>query len=321
MPDYDSPWKEALDVYFQAFLALLFPPIHDDIDWTRGYEMLDKELQQLLPKAAQGRRTVDKLVKVWRRNGTEAWVLIHIEVQTRRQRGFGRRMFVYNSRIADRYNRDVVSVAVLADDDPNWRPDRYDWQLWGCTKRMEFPAVKLLDYAGQEAELEESRNPFAKVVLAHLKALETRRDPESRREWKFRLVRGLYERGFRAEDVRQLFRFIDWLIELPELAQQQFVHEVDEYREGRRMPFVDSFERRGMFKALAAALETKFGEEGAALVPAIRELNDAEKYMTLNRVIATATTFEEVRRAYAKMAAPRSRRKRKKSANGRSGQS
>jgi hypothetical protein len=23
--DYDSPWKETLDVYFEAFLALLFP--------------------------------------------------------------------------------------------------------------------------------------------------------------------------------------------------------------------------------------------------------------------------------------------------------
>ena len=114
MPDFDSPWKEALDVYFEAFLALFFPYIHRDIDWARGYEMLDKELQQLLPKAAQGRRTVDKLVKVWRHNGVETWVLIHIEVQTGRQRGFSLRMFVYNCRIADRYNRDVVSVAVLA---------------------------------------------------------------------------------------------------------------------------------------------------------------------------------------------------------------
>jgi hypothetical protein len=125
MPDFDSPWKEALDVYFEAFLALFFPYIHRDIDWARGYEMLDKELQQLLPKAAQGRRTVDKLVKVWRHNGVETWVLIHIEVQTGRQRGFSRRMFVYNCRIADRYNRDVVSVAVLADDDPNWRPSSH----------------------------------------------------------------------------------------------------------------------------------------------------------------------------------------------------
>jgi hypothetical protein len=74
----DSPWKEALDVYFRAFLLLLFRDIHDAIDWSRPVEMLDKEFQQLVPRAAQGRRTVDKLVKVWRKNGRAVWLLIHI---------------------------------------------------------------------------------------------------------------------------------------------------------------------------------------------------------------------------------------------------
>ena len=34
MADYDSPWKEALDRYFEACLALFFPEAHADIDWT-----------------------------------------------------------------------------------------------------------------------------------------------------------------------------------------------------------------------------------------------------------------------------------------------
>lgn len=33
-------------------------------------------------------------------------------------------MFVYNYRIFDRYDRPVASLAVLADDDPGWRPPR-----------------------------------------------------------------------------------------------------------------------------------------------------------------------------------------------------
>ena len=114
-------------------------------------------------------------------------MLIHIEVQTRRERGFGRRMFVYNARIADRYNRDVISLAVLADDNQTWRPDHYAWELWGCRKQFAFPVVKLLDFTGREVELEEDVNLFAKVVLAHLTALETRRDDAGRGAWKFRL--------------------------------------------------------------------------------------------------------------------------------------
>ena len=105
MADFDSPWKEALDIYFQAFLAFFFASIHDDIDWSRGFESLDKELQQIAPKAAHRRRYVDKLVKVWRKNGREVWVLLHVEVQMQRQRGFGRRMYMYNYRIFDRYDR------------------------------------------------------------------------------------------------------------------------------------------------------------------------------------------------------------------------
>jgi hypothetical protein len=120
--DYDSPWKEALDRYFEVFLALLFPHIHRLIDWSRGYESLDKEFQQVVREAEVGRRYVDKLVKVWTLDGVECWVLIHVEIQTTREAEFPRRMYVYNYRVFDRYNRAVASLAVLADDDPDWRP-------------------------------------------------------------------------------------------------------------------------------------------------------------------------------------------------------
>jgi hypothetical protein len=321
MADYDSPWKEALDLYFRAFLAFFFPHIHKDIDWSRGVESLDKELQQIAPRAAHRRRYVDKLVKVWRQNGRAVWVLIHVEVQTQRERGFALRMYQYNYRIFDRYGHRVVSLAVLADDNPGWRPDRYEDELWGCKRLLTFPAVKLLDYAGREAELEADGNPFARVVLAHLKALETRRDPDGRRAWKFRLVRGLYERGFGADDIRQLFRLIDWLMELPPPLDDQFWEEINRYQEERTVPFVTTPERYGIKKGMLQIIETllrdRFGEEGARLLPEIKALNDPDKFVLLSPVIAKATTLDEVRSACAAASAPpepppkkRTRRKR-----------
>jgi hypothetical protein len=317
--DFDSPWKEALEVYFGPFLALFFPHIHADIDWSRGFVFLDKELQKIVPQAARGRHYVDKLVKVWRKGGRETWVLIHVEVQAQRDPGFPRRMYGYNTRITERYNRTVVSLAVLADDDREWRPDRHEEELWGWSVRMTWPSVKLLDYAEREEELERSKNPFAKVVLAHLKALETRQDLADRRTWKFRLVRGLYERGFSREDVRQLYRMIDWLMDLPPPVQEQFEQEVDEYGEGRGMTFLTGFERRWIRRVLEDTLLTKFGEEARELLPAIGELKDLEKYTALSRTIATATTLDEVRRACARLAAPPARRK--KGGNGKRGSS
>jgi hypothetical protein len=315
--DFDSPWKEALEIYFQAFLALFFPHIHADIDWSRGYEFLDKELQKIVPKTGRGRLYVDKLVKVWRKNGREAWVLIHVEVQAQREAGFPKRMYRYNTRLTERYNRTVVSLAVLADDDPHWRPDHFEVELWGWSVRMGWPPLKLLDYANRVGELEDSQNPFAKVVLAHLKALETRGDPAGRRTWKLRLVRGLYERGFSTEDVRQLFRVIDWLMELPPRVRRRFDKELNEYEEGRRMPYVTSIERSGMYKMIERGLRAKFGKEAADLLPAILDMDDAEKYLALQQTIITATTLDEVRRACAELAAPP--RRRKKAGNGKRG--
>jgi hypothetical protein len=70
--DFDTPWKEVLDRYFPLFLAFFFPEAHAAIDWTRGYEMLDKELQRIMRASEQGRREVDKLVKVWLTTGEES---------------------------------------------------------------------------------------------------------------------------------------------------------------------------------------------------------------------------------------------------------
>src|SRR6266851_2632584 len=109
--------------------------------------MLDKELQKIVPGSEQGRKVVDKLVKVWLKTGEEKWILVHVEVQTSRQGGFPKRMYVYNYRIFDRYDREVVSLAILADDDPSWRPNQYSYERWGFRTGIEFPIVKLLDSA------------------------------------------------------------------------------------------------------------------------------------------------------------------------------
>src|SRR5258708_29475805 len=157
--DYDSPWKEALDAYFEAFLALLFPEVHAQIDWSRGHESLDKEFQQVVREAEVGRRYVDKLVKVWTKDGIECWVLIHVEVQTTRDAELPRRMYVYNYRVFDRYNRPVASLAVLADDDPNWRPEEFSNTLFDCGAGLRLPSLKLLDFAAQEPVLDARTHP------------------------------------------------------------------------------------------------------------------------------------------------------------------
>jgi hypothetical protein len=69
--DYDTPWKEVVTRYFPEFMAFYFSEASACIDWSRPHEFLDQELAALSSDAAQGRRLLDKLVRVFLRDGGE----------------------------------------------------------------------------------------------------------------------------------------------------------------------------------------------------------------------------------------------------------
>jgi hypothetical protein len=303
MADYDSPWKEALDVFFQAFLELYFPHAHAEIDWQRGWESLDKEFQQIAPEAEIGRRYVDKLVKVWLKSGEEQWVLIHVEVQMTDETDFPWRMYVYNCRIFVRYNRRVASFAILGDDNPNWRPFSYGYELWGTEASLRFPTVKLLDYAARRAELEASTNPFATVILAHLDTQETREDSGQRKDRKFSLVKRLRQRGWSETQVRQLFKLIDWLMELSEPLADEFWMEVKQYEEKEKMPFMTTPERYVRKEAFAESIETileaRFPATASQLMAEVRQIHELEQLKKIVRAAATAATPDDLRQLWA----------------------
>jgi hypothetical protein len=110
----------------------LCPQIYAEIDWQQSWEFLDKERQQGVRDAELGKRLVDTLGKVWRKDETETFFLIHLEVQGQVDPRFPERMFEYHYRLRDRYNLPVVNLAVLADERKSWRPSRLEYSLWGC---------------------------------------------------------------------------------------------------------------------------------------------------------------------------------------------
>jgi Domain of unknown function (DUF4351) len=185
---------------------------------------------------------------VWRSDGEEVWVLVHIEIQGQYESGFAERMYTYYYRLYDRYRRPLASLVVLADDRPKWRPDGNRRELWGCEATLRFPLVKLLDYRSREAALETDANPFAVMTLAHLKAQETAADVDKRYAWKLRLVKSLYRRGYGRQEILELFRFIDWLLALPEALEERLWNEIKVYEESEKMPYVTSVERIGIRK-------------------------------------------------------------------------
>lgn len=142
----------------------------------------------------------------------------------------------------------MVSLAVLTDANPDWRPHRYEARAFGCGVTFEFLTTKLLDRRPQWAKLEGDPNPFAVVVMAHLKAQETVGDADARYRAKWSLTRGLYRRGYNRADVLELYRFIDWVLALPEELEQQLWNEIRIFEKEERMPYLSYAERIGYRK-------------------------------------------------------------------------
>ena len=107
--------------------------MHALIDWRFAPVFLETELQQIAPREQQGARAVDKLVKVRLLTGAEEWLFIHIEIQAQADRDFPARMWAYFCGTFHKFQQRVISLAVLADEQPGWRPDRFGYSLCGCT--------------------------------------------------------------------------------------------------------------------------------------------------------------------------------------------
>ena len=264
-PDhYDTPWKEAVEHYFPEFMAFYFPAAHARIDWEQGYTFLEQELQAIARDAELGKRYVDKLVQVHRFGGQEDWIYIHIEVQGRAQTGFAKRMFVYNYRIFDRYDRPVASMAVLADDNAGCNPQQWGYDVLDCYMGIRFPAAKLTDYANRQHTLADDPNPFALVTLAHLQTQATRKDPQARFDAKWTLVKLLYNRGWSKQRIIDLIFVIDWMMTLPDPLKKQLWQNIQHLEQEKKMAYVSSFEQIGIEIGMEKGME-KGRQTGEAL--------------------------------------------------------
>ncbi|MGF2037785.1 MAG: Rpn family recombination-promoting nuclease/putative transposase [Nostoc sp. CmiVER01] len=243
--DNDSPWKEILEAYFPQAMQFFFPQTAALINWERPHEFLDKEFQQIVREAELGRRYADKLVKVWQIQGEEIWLLIHVEIQAKSEDNFAQRMFSYNLRIFDKFAKPAISLAILCDADSTWRPNQYSYNYPDCGLHFRFGTVKLLDYQNRWTELENSDNPFATVVMAHLKTQQTTKQLGERKTWKFSLIRRLYEQGLQERDIRNLYRFIDWVMILPKGLEAEFWQEFKQFEQERTMSYITTGERIG----------------------------------------------------------------------------
>jgi hypothetical protein len=239
---YDSPWKLALTRAFRAFIAFFFAEIHAQIDWSKRPRFRDKELAQIGFGDHPSGMAADMLVEVWLRDGAKRWVLVHVEVQAQRDVALARRVLDYNYRIFDEHGLPVASLVLLADNDPEWRPDSFYNEVLGTVMGISFATAKLLDDADQAEALLASHNPFALVTLAHLRTQQTRHDPDQLYAAKWELTKLLFQQGWSKRRIIVLFRVINWMMALPGPLQLRYRRAVQRWERRKQMEWLDPFE-------------------------------------------------------------------------------
>ncbi len=301
--DYDSAWKDVIEEHFEDFLEFFFPEIHSDIDFSKGYEFLNKELLRIMPESKVGKRHADELVKVHLKDGSTGCIciFIHIEVQGTKETDFEVRIYVYNYRIFDRYKEEgvkVISLVILTDEDENYRPDEYVVSQWGFELRMKIPLVKIIDYKNKKElreKLETSTNPMAMVVKVQLKNYEVKRSDSSKKfDIKRELIRECYKCGYTKKQIRTLLKFIDWILRLPENLEKQLSEEIIRLEEESKMSYVTSWERIARKEGIKEGVKegVKEGERKGKLETA-REL--IKRGVDINIIIeATGFPREEI---------------------------
>ena len=247
--NHDSAWKDILDAYFKEFMEFFYPEITQKIDWLAPYETLDKELQTITTEATIGTRFVDKLFKVKTLQGQEEVLLIHVEVQGKKEPEFPLRLFQYYYRLFEKRGHSILTLAILTDGNNSWHPKNYQKQVLGLPiLSFNFQTNKLLDYQASKKELEETINPFGIVVLVQLAAIETKGNPQGRYEMKARITRLLLKKGYKKDYILNLFKVIDWGLVLPPELKIQYNNEIEQLKGEKGMSYVLSAVREEVEK-------------------------------------------------------------------------
>jgi predicted transposase YdaD len=311
---YDELWKNIIEKLFPHFLAFFMPELSADVDLSKGYEFLDKELQKIKLRGKKGKKFTDKLVKVRLKDGTEKWLLIHVEVQGEHEADFGQRMFKYFYRIYDKHDIDITALAVLT-----YKTDqRYDfnYDVYGTTHTYRYNTACIANFS--EAELQSNENPFALICLAVQYGKRFGKDDDKKLNQKRLMLKMLHNRGYKKEEIMELLEFIDDAIHITDTMKNKIFDEeaMNLLEEYEPMAYVSGFRQRainegklqgklegklegelkGELKGLQWVLEAKFGTVPSEVQHKIQEISDLATLESIKNGIIRATDFEQVRK-------------------------
>ncbi|CAM3920288.1 hypothetical protein SAMN06265348_111168 [Pedobacter westerhofensis] len=141
----DTLWKGILEPFFREFLFLIDPALAASVDPAREIIFLDKELNQEIPsvEGIYEQKIVDKLIKLYMLDGTEEWILLHLEVQEKYRKDFSKRMFDYFNKLYDKYKKPITAYAIFTEASDIKRNNVFKMDCRGTSLQYIFNTYKI----------------------------------------------------------------------------------------------------------------------------------------------------------------------------------
>ena len=135
-------------------------------------------------------------------------------------------------------------------------------------------------------------------------------DVEQRYRFKLAFIRELYSRGYEQDDILKLFRFMDYILRLPDDLASRFRSELESIEEKLSMPYVTSVERlarqegieqgieRGVLQCsrdlLLQTIQIRFGQIPDPLRASINACTSTEQLSDFHRQALLANSLDDL---------------------------
>ena len=286
---HDQLFKSLLEGALPAFLELFFPHVAKKLNFTTS-RFLDKELFTGFPDGSL--READVVAELKTHEGEPELVLIHIEVQARAEKEFGKRMYEYYALLQLRYRVPVFPIVMYLQGGEGLTEAEYRVVLFGHEQlRFRYMSLGL-------ARLEPREYVEKSPVGAALAALMNRAREADPFELRAAILRKIGWSGLNDALKFLLVNIVETYFPLTGEEEQRFRQLLAErgYREVEEMEvtWADKMMARGKRETLLRQLTAKFGEPSEETKARVEAIESAEELDTYLERILTASSIEDM---------------------------
>ncbi len=303
---HDQVWKEVLWTFFAEFMQLFFPDAALGLDFER-LRLIEGELFTDLPSGA--RREPDLLVEAHTKEGAIELIMVHIEVQRKREKDVPYRMWEYYSLLRLRRKRPVFPVVVyLAPGTGGLTEESHTESLFGRDiLAFRYAAVGLPDLPAEQYL--ERENVLAPALSALMRSGEVTRVMHKLRMYQRMTISSLDEARrslllyvmdsylkLNQSEEEELRRLVEQP-ELQEVKEMLTTYEERGIQKGIQQGIVQGVQQgivQGQRRTLLLMMRRKFGNLPDSVQSRVESITDSNELDSLSERLIAAATLDEM---------------------------